>query len=973
MIKIKSTITIHFVFTGLLLGQMGISGYATFVDNESGETYPLVGVKIELETLTPTVVMDPVYTDENGFYSFSFLSYPEMVGARLYFSNKYIRIEGYDGPRNDYYHEYPVYPDNDNVTLPSDYSIPWVTANFIYTGGNYNEYANVFNWANDATQIVLTNGFNPSQVTIRYPAETSIISDINLTIGSSFFWPYESISNLDEAMGIFLGIFISTVIPWLQFVAGHDFQLTENTIYLKSGYSKTTIYHEYGHFLHRYLRGGTWPVSIEEYLSGDEVPLHSFNQYNQTLKQAFLEGFADFFGSLVQSYYENPDHPYSGNYRGYNSLFEFTHNINSNYFSFNEVENGLPNEVTIGSSFFDLYDPIFDGDMDYMQMPLSEIFSFLENGDDTGLEYFTRVGESLYPLSIAPLFYVLDLNKIQQEIDGYTNFNKLKMKNKFGSLNLGGNLSFFDSMNNISVTVNSLGYQELPVLAGNKYSIETHLRDHPVYNHLNWGRLEYFKLKEENYEIEEQPGGMIAFFDEQQFIYIVSEIPNSFIIKDPWFIQDDGTQTGTDWVDIEGGSYLVFLDQGGSDTSNLIPPFYTVRAPRIIATQVSIYVLSGWNTTNATVAEDSNHSGDLSYRAVVFHSQGATVEAVYTAVNGIPNYTLTIEDDDSLTIPAGAIIDFATGFTIDVGGELIINGNPGQPVTLFCSDGGQWGGIRSSKIFNASDITINNTHIIDAVSAVDITYLSTPLRITESSFVNVGTGIKIDKIISGGDAEFTSLDIKADYAGIHLIGPIPHENHLVRVKRSLIEGSGLGYGILYEDIDNWNEDSANRIQLQNVTITHFEQGLELIYTDGNPNHHFKDVQVKNSIFWNNTIDITSADEANCAVSFSNVQNINPVNGIFNENPLFVDPENSDFTLQASSPCIDAGNPNSPNDPDGTIADIGAFPFLHYSGEVTGELADGSVLMQNVTMVGDVWLPENASLIIAANTNISFGS
>jgi len=52
----------------------------------------------------------------------------------------------------------------------------------------------------------------------------------------------------------------------------------------------------------------------------------------------------------------------------------------------------------------------------------------------------------------------------------------------------------------------------------------------------------------------------------------------------------------------------------------------------------------------------------------------------------------------------------------------------------------------------------------------------------------------------------------------------------------------------------------------------------------------------------------------------------PGTGEIAADPIFVGPEREDYHLRWHTPCLDAGDPNLPLDPDGTRADMGAFYF-----------------------------------------------
>jgi len=88
--------------------------------------------------------------------------------------------------------------------------------------------------------------------------------------------------------------------------------------------------------------------------------------------------------------------------------------------------------------------------------------------------------------------------------------------------------------------------------------------------------------------------------------------------------------------------------------------------------------------------------------------------------------------------------------------------------------------------------------------------------------------------------------------------------------------------------------------------------------------------IVSNILWADTAEygpeIIVSWQSTATVTYCDVQGGWQGQGNIDADPLFIDVSREDFSLRWHSPCIDAGDPNSAPDPDGTRADIGALYF-----------------------------------------------
>jgi hypothetical protein len=98
--------------------------------------------------------------------------------------------------------------------------------------------------------------------------------------------------------------------------------------------------------------------------------------------------------------------------------------------------------------------------------------------------------------------------------------------------------------------------------------------------------------------------------------------------------------------------------------------------------------------------------------------------------------------------------------------------------------------------------------------------------------------------------------------------------------------------------------------------------------------------LRNCIVWGNQP--AGASLFQCGTTWSDVDVATPGTGNLASDPRFVSAGTGDLRLLAGSPCIDSGDPGSAPDPDGSRADMGAFPFHFEYGPAPQSYCQGKV-------------------------------
>jgi predicted outer membrane repeat protein len=311
-----------------------------------------------------------------------------------------------------------------------------------------------------------------------------------------------------------------------------------------------------------------------------------------------------------------------------------------------------------------------------------------------------------------------------------------------------------------------------------------------------------------------------------------------------------------------------------------------------------------------TYAENINYNGKNVTVASLFLTTQDTTYTSQTIIDGNQNGSVvTFEnEEDSTAVLTGFKI--TNGNASSGGGIYYYDSSPSLiNITISDNNAGSGGGVYNC--YNSSpdliNVTISENNAVYG-GGINICYNSS------SSLINV--------TVSGNNAVYGG--------GIFCKASSPNLENVTITENS---AGNLGGGIFCE-----YNSSPNLVNC-------------ILWCDSLNEIVFSPYVQANSI----TISYSDIQDGENGIVTNNNGTVYWLEGNIDADPLFADPLNGDFHLtwanfpipdSTMSPCIDTGDPNSPLDPDGTIADMGAYYYDQGTGTDNYELQISNFKLNN---------------------------
>jgi len=278
----------------------------------------------------------------------------------------------------------------------------------------------------------------------------------------------------------------------------------------------------------------------------------------------------------------------------------------------------------------------------------------------------------------------------------------------------------------------------------------------------------------------------------------------------------------------------------------------------------------------------SNLNGGISISGAGTDSNRVIGNYVGTGVNGAS----TIYDGSGISISNGAQRNIIGGTSVDERNII----------------GGYVNGILISQNYTDNNTIVGNYIGVDSLGTI---------AMSNTVGVAIYDGAANNTIGPNNIISLNNIGIQVSQNSLNnvITGNIINDNSI---------GQFTKYGVVFE--------TSSITISRNTIVNHINGG---VFAHTNSSGTIKN----NIIFQNHGNGIEARPESELFISYNNLWN-NDTNydgcsagiGDISADPQFVDPDSNDYNLQPSSPCIDAGDPESPLDPDGTRADMGALFF-----------------------------------------------